>query len=136
MLTLREKSFIDNYLSTKNAAESARLAGYSVKTARQIGSKLLTNIDVRKVIDTELEKRVSELNKDTFVDKAMVEFETLPKDSPNRPRYLALAGQGKGIIGNGNESKTTNTLNIQINASGRESAPELWELTRKLIGET
>lgn len=46
-LNQRQKMFCKKYIETKcNAAEAARLAGYSQKTARQIGSRLLTNVDI------------------------------------------------------------------------------------------
>jgi len=43
----RHESFIQYYLVSLNAADAARRAGYSVKTAKTIGSKLLTNVDLQ-----------------------------------------------------------------------------------------
>jgi len=40
MLTEMEKSFIENFTLTGNATESARLSGYSDKTAKQQGYQL------------------------------------------------------------------------------------------------
>ena len=51
-LTEKQKRFIDFYIETGNASEAARLAGYSKKTAGQIGDenlkKLKTFIDERQ----------------------------------------------------------------------------------------
>jgi len=51
-LTDREMMFVEHYLSdaNRNTAEAARKAGYSAKTARQQGQRLLTNVDIQKYI--------------------------------------------------------------------------------------
>jgi phage terminase small subunit len=51
-LTERELMFVEHYLSNanRNTAEAARKAGYSAKTARQQGQRLLTNVDIQKYI--------------------------------------------------------------------------------------
>ena len=58
MSATRRKRFVNAYLgeAAGNAAEAARLAGYSEKAARQIGSRLLTYDDVRSTIDQRLNK--------------------------------------------------------------------------------
>lgn len=44
------QKFVQAYLDCMNAAEAARRAGYSKKTARQQGQRLLTNVDIRNAI--------------------------------------------------------------------------------------
>lgn len=44
-LTERQKRFIDYYIETANATESARRAGYSEKTAKNIGNENLTKLN-------------------------------------------------------------------------------------------
>ena len=44
-LTEKQKRFIDYYIETGNATESAKLAGYSEKTARSIGAENLAKLD-------------------------------------------------------------------------------------------
>ena len=44
-LTEKQKRFIDYYIETANATESAMKAGYSKKTAKQIGNENLTKLD-------------------------------------------------------------------------------------------
>ncbi len=56
-LTAKQQAFVDHYLTCFNAAEAARLAGYSEKTARSIGYENLTKPDIQK----EVSARVSEL---------------------------------------------------------------------------
>lgn len=44
-LTEKQERFIDYYIETGNATEAAKKAGYSEKTAKQIGSENLTKLD-------------------------------------------------------------------------------------------
>jgi phage terminase small subunit len=44
-LTEKQKRFIDYYIETANATESARRAGYSEKTAKNIGAENLTKLN-------------------------------------------------------------------------------------------
>lgn len=53
-LSRQQEAFVEHYLRVWNAAEAARLAGYSEKTARQQGSRLLTIVDIRTAIDARL----------------------------------------------------------------------------------
>ena len=45
-LTEKQKRFIDYYIETANATESAKLAGYSKKTAKNIGNENLTKLNL------------------------------------------------------------------------------------------
>ncbi len=47
-LTPRQRRFVEAYAG--NAAEAARAAGYSEKTANRAGSRLLSDVDVRAAI--------------------------------------------------------------------------------------
>lgn len=49
-LNEKQRRFCEYYAETANAAEAARLAGYSTKNARKIGQRLLTNVDILKYI--------------------------------------------------------------------------------------
>jgi phage terminase small subunit len=53
-LTRKQKVFIAEYLKTWNASESARRAGYSVKTAGSIGQRLLKDVEISTAIQTRL----------------------------------------------------------------------------------
>ena len=46
----RQRAFCEAYLKCGNAAEAARKAGYSARTARSIGQRLLTNADIREYL--------------------------------------------------------------------------------------
>jgi len=70
MINRKQEQFILHYIKTLNSAESARLAGYSVKTARTIGSKLLTNLDIKNEIDRALKEKHERL---TLTDEGIIE---------------------------------------------------------------
>jgi phage terminase small subunit len=49
-LTPRQARFVEEYLVDSNACQAAIRAGFSPKTAKQIGSRLLTNVDIAAAI--------------------------------------------------------------------------------------
>lgn len=53
-LTPKQKAFADAYIETGNATEAARRAGYSEKTAKQIGSENLSKPDVSAYIKSRM----------------------------------------------------------------------------------
>lgn len=75
----RQKKFAELFASCGNAAQAAREAGYSAKTARQQGERLLTNDDilrcVRQLQDEAAASRISTMRQtkafwsDTMNDK-------------------------------------------------------------------
>lgn len=50
MLNDRQRRFVNEYLIDLNGTQAAIRAGYSQKTARQIGQKLLTKVDIQQAI--------------------------------------------------------------------------------------
>lgn len=69
----RQKRFIDNYIKTGNATESARLAGYNKKTASVIGYENLRKPNISR----EIERRLKELETERTADlKETLEFAT------------------------------------------------------------
>ena len=69
MLTPRQRRFVDEYLVDLNGTQAAIRAGYSQKTARQIGQKLLTKVDIQQAISAaqvERQKR-TELTADEVI---------------------------------------------------------------------
>lgn len=53
----KQRLFVEEYLACLNAAEAARRAGYSVKTARSQGQRLLTYADIAAAIQAGLALR-------------------------------------------------------------------------------
>lgn len=60
-LTAKQKRFCDEYLIDLNATQAAIRAGYSAKTARSQGQRLLTNVDVQEYLQ-DFQKRIDQNN--------------------------------------------------------------------------
>ncbi len=56
-LTARQSRFVDEYTVDFNATQAAIRAGYSEKTARSQGQRLLTNVDIGNLIQERLQNR-------------------------------------------------------------------------------
>lgn len=56
-LTPRKQRFCEEYIIDLNATKAAERAKYSKKTARSIGQRLLTNVDIQKEIQRLMKKR-------------------------------------------------------------------------------
>lgn len=58
-LSPKQRAFVVAFLGKArgNATQAAILAGYSQRTAKQQGSRLLTNVDVRAALDHQVETR-------------------------------------------------------------------------------
>ena len=67
-LTLRQERFVAEYVVTRNGAESARRAGYSERTARQIAAENLSKPDIQAA----LADREAELAARMEIDREMV----------------------------------------------------------------
>ena len=53
--------FVEEYIVDLNATQAAIRAGYSKKTARQIGEQNLSKLDIRKAIDERLAEKKEKL---------------------------------------------------------------------------
>lgn len=67
-LTEKQKAFADYYIETLNATEAARMAGYSPKTAAEIGHENLGKPHIKFYID----KRLKEIESQRIADAAEV----------------------------------------------------------------
>ena len=56
-LTLKQQVFIDEYLVDLNATQAAIRAGYSEKTAKEIGAENLTKLNIQNAIAAAMEER-------------------------------------------------------------------------------
>ena len=55
MMTPKQQKFCDEYIKTGNATQAAINAGYSKKTAKQIGQENLTKLDIKTYINRRME---------------------------------------------------------------------------------
>lgn len=98
--TPKQQLFVKNYLIFKNASKAARLAGYSAKTARSAGSRLLTNVDISKVIEKGLAQQLKEA--EVTAENILFRLRQIAfadNDSGNL-RALELFGKALGLFQN------------------------------------
>lgn len=60
-LTAKQQRFCDEYLIDLNATQAAIRAGYSKKTAKQIGQQNLTKLDLKAYIQQRMDEKEKEL---------------------------------------------------------------------------
>lgn len=75
MLKTKHHLFALEYLKDLNAAQAAIRAGYSKKTAKQQGQRLLTNADLKEFIDAELKAR--QIRTKITADRVLAELHRL-----------------------------------------------------------
>ncbi|MCB7151947.1 terminase small subunit [Lactiplantibacillus plantarum] len=72
-LTPKQQKFADEYIKSGNAADAARKAGYSKRSARSVGQENLTKPDIKQYID----ERMAEIESSKIADaKEVMEFYT------------------------------------------------------------
>ena len=76
MLNHRQQIFVAEYAKCGNATRSAIAAGYSPRTARSQGQRLLTNVDIRGRL-TDLVRSVEVEVKDVLREQATVAFSSM-----------------------------------------------------------
>jgi phage terminase small subunit len=76
-LTDKQKMFITEYLVNGfNATQAAIKAGYSEDTAKQQGSRLLTNVDIRKAINDEINRALDD-KRDELKTQVIAEYKKI-----------------------------------------------------------
>jgi len=150
----KQEAFCQHYIITLNGAEAARQAGYSVKTARTIGSKLLTKVDVQKRLDALIEERNErfEITQDdvlrdieqvkdrcmasvpvqvwhpgleAYIDKIDENGRTIYEfQSHSALKALELLGKHTGAFEKHNKQKAGTVTIFEIPSNGRENKPE------------
>lgn len=135
MLTAKQSKFVASYQLSNNPTQSAINAGYSAKSAPVEGNRLLKNPKILAELEQWRAKKAQDLSKADFVDLAIGDYKNLELTEPNKPRFLDIAGKALGYIGSSGDNRPQTINNLtQINISGSESQKELWEMTRKLLG--
>ena len=111
----RQRKFVDEYILTGNASESARRAGYSAKTAGSIGERLLKNVEVRAALDERIKAASTEK---TLTQNQLLEFlsAVVKGEVCDQLVMTRLIGKGCSIIEN---------LEIRASVQNRIRAAEL-----------
>ncbi|NBA61825.1 terminase small subunit [Enterococcus mundtii] len=110
-MTEKQKRFCDFYIETGNATQAAIKAGYSEKTAKQIGQENLTKPDLRAYIDKRLEEME---NKRTADAQEVLEYLTAVMRGEETEEILIGIGEGA-------QAK----IDIYVGAKDRLKAAEL-----------
>lgn len=118
----RRRAFCEAYLASGNAAQAAREAGYSERTARSIGQRLLTFDDVREY----LEQRNEEISKANTADiEEIREFWTATmRDTGEKTVYRLKASE---LL-----AKTYGAFLERLDVG---TAPSMWEAMEGLTEE-
>ena len=110
-MTEKQKRFCDFYIETGNAREAAIRAGYSEKTAKQIGQENLTKPDLRAYID----ERLAELKNERTADaQEVLEYLTAVMRGEYKEATLIGVGEGAQAV-----------VDIDVGAKDRLKAAEL-----------
>lgn len=110
-MTEKQKRFCDFYIETGNAKEAAIRAGYSEKTAKQIGQENLTKPDLGAYID----ERLAELKNERTADaQEVLEYLTAVMRGEYKEATLIGVGEGAQAV-----------VDIDVGAKDRLKAAEL-----------
>lgn len=107
-MTEKQKKFCDYFIETGNATKAAIFAGYSQKTAKQIGQQNLTKLDLKAYIDERLKQLEDERIADA--DEVMKFLTSVMRGEVTEPVAI-LDGDGKQKV-----------VNLQPNVQTRKSA--------------
>lgn len=110
-MNARQKRFCDEYLIDCNATQAAIRAGYSPKTAKVTGAKMLTNANLKAYIDEQLERIHNEKTADA---QEVLEYLTAVMRGQHTEQALQLIGEGVQTI-----------TDIDVSARERLKAAEL-----------
>ena len=110
-MTARQRKFCDEYLISGNATDAAIKAGYSPKTAKSIGQRLLTFVDLKQYIEAELDKLHSAKIADA---QEVLEYLTAVMRGQHTEQVLKLVGDGIQTV-----------ADIDVSAKERIKAAEL-----------
>ena len=92
-MTAKQMRFCDEYLIDLNATQAAIRAGYSEKTAKQIGQENLTKPDLQKYI----EKRMAEKEEELIADQdEVLKYLTSVLRGESRSEIVVVEGVGNG----------------------------------------
>jgi phage terminase small subunit len=83
-LTARQALFIAEYLKDFNATQAAIRAGYSKRSARSIGSELLTNPDIDRIVKGKIAAQLAEV--EASPDRILLELARIAFANPGTKR--------------------------------------------------
>ena len=98
-LTIKQERFVEEYLIDLNATQAAIRAGYSVKTAQEQSSRLLSNVIIQNAVQS-ARNAMSEralVTQEMVVKGLLKEAEYMDEGSTQGARVSAWAHLGKHL---------------------------------------
>ena len=92
-LTAKQQRFCDEYLIDLNATQAAIRAGYSEKTARQIGTENLSKPSIKEYIDGRMAEMEASLVADS---KEVMRYLTSVLRGQSQSEIVVIEGTGEG----------------------------------------
>lgn len=93
-LNEKQQRFCDEYLIDLNATQAAIRSGYSKKTAKEQGSRLLSNVNIRTYID----ERMREKEKELIADQdEVLKYLTSVLRGEGYEEMVVVEGCGEGV---------------------------------------
>lgn len=114
-LNERQSLFVDFYIQSGNATESAKKAGYSERSAMQLGCELLSNAKIQSAIQSRLAQLESER---IAKDKEVLEYMTAVMRGETTEEVVMNIGTGKGYT-------RAEKITAQVSAKDRLKAAEM-----------
>lgn len=113
-MTDKQKMFCHEYMVDRNATHAAIRAGYSPKTAKSQGQRLLTKVDIKKYIDEHTEEQYERagISADDVLNElvsiAMVDGVEIT--GKQKIKALELLGRHLGLFDNNKDRSTEQVL--------------------------
>ena len=114
-LNARQKAFCEYYVASGNATDAAIKAGYSERTAKSIGQRLLTFVDIKKYIDELMQKLESER---IATAEEVLQNLTAMMRGEIQEEVIVVEGEGEGV-------SSARIMKKQVSAKDRIKAAEL-----------
>lgn len=114
-LNARQKAFCEFYVASGNATEAAIKAGYSKRTAKSIGQRLLTFVNVKKYIDELMQKLESE--RIASAEEVLQNLTAMMRGEIQE-EVVVVEGEGDGV-------SSARVMKKQVSAKERIKAAEL-----------
>ena len=114
-LNVRQKAFCEYYVVSGNATDAATKAGYSERTAKSIGQRLLTFVDIKKYIDELMQKLESE--RIASAEEVLQNLTAMMRGEIQE-EVVVVEGEGDGV-------SSARVIKKQVSAKERIKAAEL-----------
>ena len=111
----RQKAFCEYYVASGNATEAATKAGYSKRTAKSIGQRLLTFVDIKTYIDELMQKLESDR---IATAEEVLQNLTAMMRGEIQEEVVVVEGEGDGV-------SSARIMKKQVSAKERIKAAEL-----------